>query len=97
MDPEDQTDPLLAPSAEYLASIPVFPLIPYLKKDVIVSRASYSPKQILDSTTWFPRQRSVRIDVFFHFSLSELGYLSADSALSWELVLFLILQSQINS
>jgi hypothetical protein len=44
MDPEDQTDPLLAPTAEYLASVTVFPLIPYLKKDVIVSYVSLSDK-----------------------------------------------------
>jgi hypothetical protein len=40
MDTEDQSDPLLAPTAEYLASVTVFPLIPYLKKDVIVSLAT---------------------------------------------------------
>jgi len=37
MDPEDQTQSLLAPTPEYLASVQVFPLIPYLKRDVIVS------------------------------------------------------------
>lgn len=36
MDAEQQTS-LLTPSAEDLASVKVFPLIPALKKDVIVS------------------------------------------------------------
>jgi hypothetical protein len=39
MDAEEQTTQgLLAPSQECLASVKVFPLIPYLKRDVIVSR-----------------------------------------------------------
>ncbi|EGO24559.1 hypothetical protein SERLADRAFT_356145 [Serpula lacrymans var. lacrymans S7.9] len=37
MDSEDQTRALLAPSPEFLVSVKVFPLIPYLKKDVIKS------------------------------------------------------------
>jgi hypothetical protein len=38
MDAEEQiSQGLLAPSQEFLASVKVFPLIPYLKKDVIVS------------------------------------------------------------
>lgn len=36
MDPEEQTQ-LLAPTHEQLASVKVFPLIPYLKHDAIVS------------------------------------------------------------
>lgn len=36
MDPEEQSS-LLAPSREQLSSIKVFPLIPYLKQDAIVS------------------------------------------------------------
>ncbi|KAG1735817.1 hypothetical protein EDB19DRAFT_1068621 [Suillus lakei] len=36
MDAEEQiSQGLLAPSQEFLASVKVFPLIPYLKKDVI--------------------------------------------------------------
>ncbi|KII95956.1 hypothetical protein PLICRDRAFT_234074 [Plicaturopsis crispa FD-325 SS-3] len=35
MDPEEQSRGLLAPTAEALASIKVFPLIPHLKKDII--------------------------------------------------------------
>ncbi|EAU85471.1 hypothetical protein CC1G_06372 [Coprinopsis cinerea okayama7 len=34
MDPEQQTTPLLAPTAENLAKVKVFPLIPALRKDV---------------------------------------------------------------
>ncbi|KAJ7903703.1 receptor-activated Ca2+-permeable cation channel [Mycena olivaceomarginata] len=34
MDHEDQTAALLAPSPEFLATVPVFPLIPAIKKDV---------------------------------------------------------------
>lgn len=38
MDTEGQiTQGLLAPSQECLASVKVFPLIPYLKRDMIVS------------------------------------------------------------
>lgn len=38
MDFEEQiTTGLLAPTQEFIASVKVFPLIPYLKKDVIVS------------------------------------------------------------
>jgi hypothetical protein len=38
MDAEEQiSQGLLAPSQEFLASVKVFPLIHYLKKDVIVS------------------------------------------------------------
>jgi hypothetical protein len=33
---EEQTQSLLGPSPESLASVKVFPLIPHLKKDVIV-------------------------------------------------------------
>lgn len=36
MDPEDQATPLLAPSADLLASVKVFPLITALKKDATV-------------------------------------------------------------
>jgi hypothetical protein len=36
MDHEDQTAALLAPSPEFLATVPVFPLIPAIKKDVTV-------------------------------------------------------------
>jgi hypothetical protein len=39
MDPEEQAQ-LLAPTPEQLASIQVFPLIPYLKKDAIVSTSN---------------------------------------------------------
>lgn len=46
MDPEEQSQ-LLAPSREQLAAVKVFPLIPYLKRDAIVSsvdpRASDCP------------------------------------------------------
>jgi hypothetical protein len=55
MDPEDQTDPLLAPTAEYLASVTVFPLIPYLKKDVIVSYASLFDKANLEFNDLVPQ------------------------------------------
>ncbi|KAJ7659964.1 receptor-activated Ca2+-permeable cation channel [Mycena rosella] len=37
MDHEDQTAPLLAPSPEFLATVSVFPLIPAIKKDVVVT------------------------------------------------------------
>ena len=37
MDSEQQTSPLLAPTPETLASVKVFPLIPALKRDVLVS------------------------------------------------------------
>lgn len=36
MDVEDAAAALLAPSAEVLASVKVFPLIPHLKRDVLV-------------------------------------------------------------
>ena len=42
MDPEEQSS-LLAPSREQLSSVKVFPLIPYLKQDAIVSAACGSP------------------------------------------------------
>lgn len=46
MDPEEPSRGLLAPSVEQLAAVKVFPLIPSLKKDVIVSRYSvYTPIQ----------------------------------------------------
>jgi hypothetical protein len=37
MDPELQTSALLAPTREALSSVKVFPLIPALKRDVLVS------------------------------------------------------------
>ena len=40
MDSEQQTSPLLAPTPETLASVKVFPLIPALKRDVLVSPIS---------------------------------------------------------
>ena len=39
---EEQTATLLAPSPETLASVRVFPLIPSIKKDVVVSTAFYT-------------------------------------------------------
>jgi hypothetical protein len=37
MDPEQQTSALLAPTRELLSSVKVFPLIPALKRDILVS------------------------------------------------------------
>ena len=39
-DEEEQTRRLLAPTPEHLASVKVFPLIPSIKRDVIVSVVS---------------------------------------------------------
>ncbi|KAJ7127115.1 receptor-activated Ca2+-permeable cation channel [Mycena epipterygia] len=44
MDYEEQTATLLAPSPEFLATVPVFPLIPAIKKDVV--------KTIDSALTW---------------------------------------------
>lgn len=40
MDEEDSSQGLLAPTPELLASVKVFPLIPRLKKDVLVCYTS---------------------------------------------------------
>jgi hypothetical protein len=45
MDRESQT--LLAPTPEFLATVKVFPLIPSLKKDVIVSKMHITPVHCL--------------------------------------------------
>lgn len=63
---EEQTErlPLLSSAArsEVLSQVKVFPLIPSLKRDVVVS-AHYLARTVLESLTWLSCQRD--IGVFF--------------------------------
>lgn len=49
-DEEEQLSKLLAPTPEYLASVKVFPLIPNLKKDVMVRRPVFQLSSYLTRT-----------------------------------------------